>query len=81
MAAGAEMLWIFVADDFFAGVGRVVTIDTTNQAVFFTAITIQHSFIALMQQKFHVIAAHYRHRFDAVGRIRRFDRRRKRVVS
>ena len=38
------------------------------------ALTIQHRGIALMQQKFHVIAAHDLDRFDAGAGIRRFCR-------
>ena len=71
MAAGTKMLRIFVTHNFFVRVGRVVAIDTTDQAVFFAALTVQYSFIALMQQVFHVIAPHHRHRFDTVGRNKR----------
>ena len=58
MADAAKMLGAGNADELVIGVFHGMTVNAIFKTVFFGADALMHSFVALMQDEFHVIHAH-----------------------
>lgn len=73
MAIGAKMLFrIAIAGVFALLIGRYMAVNATGKTMLFGAYTMQHGFVALVQDKFKMHLAHHVSRFDTLFSIRRW---------